>query len=109
MKPAAGREPEPRLRDLAGVGKETLKDFEALGVRSVAQLAKRNPQALYDKLCELKGQPVDPCCLDTFTCAVAQARDPHLPAEQRQWWFWSRVRKGQIPAPEARRSMPEVQ
>jgi hypothetical protein len=31
--------------------------------------------------------------LDTFCCAVAQARDPGLPAEQRNWWYWSRLRK----------------
>jgi hypothetical protein len=24
---------------------------------------------------------------------VAQARDPRLPAEQCQWWYWSRHRK----------------
>ncbi len=100
MKRIAARDGERRLRDLAGVGKRTTEDFEALGVRSVAQLAKRNPQALYDKLCELKGVRVDPCCLDVFVCAVAQARNPHLPADQRNWWFWSRVRKGQIPSPE---------
>ncbi|MCW5966820.1 MAG: hypothetical protein KIT83_22460 [Bryobacterales bacterium] len=91
---------ERRLRDLAGVGKKTIEDFDALGVGSVAQLAKRNPQALFQKLCELKGQRIDPCCLDVFVCAVAQARNPSLPADQRNWWYWSRVRKGEIPAPE---------
>jgi hypothetical protein len=28
-----------------------------------------------------------------FVAAVAQAKDPHLPVEQRQWWYWSRLRK----------------
>lgn len=88
-----------RLRDLAGVGPKTLEDFETLGVGSVAQLAKRNPQALYERLCALKGQRIDPCCLDVFVCAVAQARNPSLPADQRNWWYWSRVRKGEFPAP----------
>jgi hypothetical protein len=64
-----------------------------LGVKSVAQLAKRNPQKLYDQLCELTGTRQDPCVLDTFVCAVAQAKDPELPLEQRQWWYWSRKRK----------------
>jgi len=31
--------------------------------------------------------------LDVFRAAVAQARDPRLPAEQCQWWYWSRKRK----------------
>jgi len=24
---------------------------------------------------------------------VAQAKDPDLPIEQRQWWYWSKLRK----------------
>jgi hypothetical protein len=31
--------------------------------------------------------------LDVFRAAVAQARNPQLPAEQCQWWYWSRLRK----------------
>jgi hypothetical protein len=29
-----------------------------------------------------------------FRAAIEQARDPALPAPMRQWWYWSRVRKG---------------
>jgi hypothetical protein len=39
------------------------------------------------------GKSQDICCLDVFSAAVAQARNPQLPAEQRQWWYWSRKRK----------------
>jgi hypothetical protein len=28
-----------------------------------------------------------------FRAAVAQAKDPNLPSEQRLWWQWSRKRK----------------
>jgi len=28
-----------------------------------------------------------------FVAAVAQAKDPALPIEQRQWWYWSKIRK----------------
>jgi hypothetical protein len=46
----------------------------------------------------LTGTRQDPCVLDGFRCAVAQARDPHLPAAQRNWWWWSRQRKaGHLP------------
>jgi len=38
-------------------------------------------------------QPQDICCLDVFSAAVAQARNPQLPPEQCQWWYWSRKRK----------------
>ena len=85
---------DPRtLSDLISVGPAILRDFEILGVRTVAQLARRNPQRLYESLCRVAPQHQDICCLDVFRAAVAQARDPRLPAEQCQWWYWSRLRK----------------
>lgn len=81
------------LQDLSGIGPAMLDDFEKLGIRSVDQLADSDPQQLYDELCRVTGARQDPCVLDTFTCAVAQARDPDLPPEKRQWWYWSRLRK----------------
>jgi len=82
-----------RLQDLISVGAAILRDFELLGVRSVKQLARRNPARLYQKLCRATGQRIDICCQDVFSAAVAQACDPLLPAEQCQWWYWSRLRK----------------
>ena len=35
--------------------------------------------------------------IDVFRAAVAQARNPRLPAEQCQWWYWSRKRKHSSP------------
>lgn len=87
---------ERRLKDLAGIGKAMLRDFERLGVESVAQLATCDGLELYQRISALDGQLHDPCVLDTYRCAVAQARDPHLPAEQRNWWWWSRQRKASV-------------
>ena len=80
------------LRDLVSIGPAMLRDLRILGIQSVSQLAKKNPHRMYNDLCRLKG-PQDICCLDVFTAAVAQAKDPDLPIEQRQWWYWSRKRK----------------
>jgi len=82
-----------RLRDLISVGPAFVRDFDLLGVRSVAQLSRRNPEKLYEGLCRKTGRAQDVCCLDVFRAAVAQARDPQLPLEQCQWWYWSRRRK----------------
>ena len=82
-----------RLCDLISVGPTMLRDLEILGVRSIRQLARRNPERLYESLCRIAPQHQDICCLDVFRAAVAQARDPQLPAEQCQWWYWSRHRK----------------
>jgi Pathogenicity locus len=83
-----------RFRDLVSVGPKMERDFELLGIHGVPQLARQDPHRMYEKLCSLTGQRQDPCVLDVFCAAVAQARDPRLPEEQRQWWYWSRRRKG---------------
>jgi hypothetical protein len=81
------------LRDLVSIGPAMLRDFQLLGIASVVQLSRQNPEKLYEKLCQITGQAQDICCLDVFRAAVAQARDPLLPPEQCQWWYWSRRRK----------------
>lgn len=85
---------DPRaLRDLAGVGRSIEGNLRDLGVSTVGELARRDGDKLYRQLCEKTGVRQDPCVLDTFRCAVEQARNPHLPQEQRNWWWWSRQRK----------------
>lgn len=82
-----------KLRDLVGVGKSIEQNLHDLGIRSVSDLAASDGDELYRKLCEQTRTRQDPCVLDTFRCAVAQARNPELPLEQRSWWWWSRERK----------------
>ena len=82
-----------RLQDLISVGPAIARDLELLGIQSVSQLAQAKPENLYEKLCQVKEQAQDICCLDVFRAAVAQAKNPHLPVEQCQWWYWSRQRK----------------
>jgi len=81
------------LGDLISIGPAMLRDFELLGIRSVAQLARQNPERMYSRLERATGQRQDPCVLDTFCAAVAQAKNPRLSAEQCQWWYWSAKRK----------------
>lgn len=81
------------LADLKSVGKAALADLRLLGVQSVEELAASDPRELYERLCRLKRVTVDICQYDLFCCAVAQARDPHLPPEQCAWFWWSRLRK----------------
>ena len=85
--------PARQLRELTSVGPAMLRDFERLGIRSVDQLARQDPLRMYRRLERTTEQPQDPCVLDVFCAAVAQARNPRLPVEQSQWWYWSRKRK----------------
>jgi hypothetical protein len=82
-----------KLADLISIGPAMLRDFGLLRIRSVAQLAKQNPRKMYERLSRKTGQRQDPCVLDTFCAAVAQARNPRLAAEKCEWWYWSRKRK----------------
>ncbi len=82
-----------KLRDLAGVGKSIEANLHSLGVTSVAVLAEKDGDDLYHRLSKKTRTRQDPCVLDTFRCAVAQAQDPRLPVDQRNWWWWSRQRK----------------
>ena len=96
-----------QLGELISVGPAMLRDFAMLGIRSVAQLARQEPRKMYERLGRKTGQRQDPCVLDTFSAAVAQARNPRLPAEQCVWWYWSRKRtcaKGLVKQPPQRRA-----
>jgi uncharacterized glyoxalase superfamily protein PhnB len=47
----------------------------------------------YRQLERMTGKKQDPCVLDTFRAAVAQALDPNLPTEKCVWWHYSGLRK----------------
>ena len=78
-----------------------MRDLAFLGISSVEELATRTHTELYARLnVQYKkeraagkyvgvaglGPELDACVLDTLECAIAQARDPVLPAEQCKWW-----------------------
>ena len=87
---------ERRLEDLISVGPAMLRHFDLLGVHSVSELAKQDPKKMYARLERLTRCRQDPCVLDTFQAAVAQARNPRLPIEKCQWWYWNRKRKAHL-------------
>jgi nucleotidyltransferase/DNA polymerase involved in DNA repair len=87
------KNPKRQLKDLISIGPAMLRDFALLKIRTVEQLAKQDAKKLYAKLGRVARQHQDICVLDTFEAAIAQARNPRLPAEQCQWWWWSKRRK----------------
>jgi hypothetical protein len=84
---------ERKLSDLRGIGRKMLEDFEQLGISTVRQLRAQDACHMYVRMCEISGTRQDHCVLDTYRCAIEQARNPRLPEEQRDWWYWSRLRK----------------
>lgn len=80
------------LQTLPGVGPSIEMDLRRLGVKSVRDLARRDPERLYARLCAITGERQDPCVLYTFRCAVYAARTQRPKAELLKWWSW----KGRI-------------
>ncbi len=76
------------LRTIPGVGKETEKDLNNLGVYKVEDLKDKDPEKLYTDLCEFEGVKLDPCVLYTFRCAVYFSKTENKDPELLKWWNW---------------------
>ena len=76
------------LSRIPGVGPSLAADLYSLGVREVAELRGRNPETLYNQLCEQVGQRVDRCVLYVFRCAVYYASETRHDPEKLKWWNW---------------------
>jgi hypothetical protein len=83
------------LQQLPAVGPSIAQDLRRLGIKSVKDLARRDPERLYERLCVLTQERQDPCVLYTFRCAVYAARTSRPKPELLKWWNW----KGRTLAP----------
>jgi Pathogenicity locus len=80
------------LRDfqrIPGIGPSMADDLWRLGYRSVAELQGEEPEAMYQRLCELSGGHVDRCVLYVFRCAVYFASNEARDSDLLKWWNWS--------------------
>lgn len=77
------------FQTIPNVGPATAEDLVRLGVRSVRELARRKPVAMYRAICELDGARHDPCVIDVFMAAVDYARRGAC----RPWWEYTAERK----------------
>jgi hypothetical protein len=76
------------LQQLPAIGPSMARDLRRLGIRSVNDLARRDPERLYARLCAISGVRQDPCVLYTFRCAVYAARTEKPDPELLKWWKW---------------------
>jgi hypothetical protein len=76
------------LTTIPNVGPKVAARLRRLGIEAPADLAGRDPEELFDRLCLMDGRREDPCLLDTFRAAVDYANGE--PA--RPWWEYSRER-----------------
>ena len=76
------------LTKIPYVGKETEKDLLLLGFDGIASLKGADPEAMYEKECELKGVKVDRCQLYVYRMAVYYAENEIHDPEKLKWWNW---------------------
>ena len=76
------------LQRLPGVGPSIAGDLRSLGVKSIRDLSRRDPERLYTRLCDLTGERQDPCVLYVFRCAVYASRTTGPKPELLKWWNW---------------------
>lgn len=79
------------LQRIPGVGPSLAQDLWDLGYRSVADLAQQDAEEMYAALEALRGQPMDPCVLYTFRCAVYFASTSEHDPALLKWWNWKRL------------------
>jgi hypothetical protein len=86
--PADRRAVLKEFQRIPGVGKSIAEDLWSLELRSVAELKGRDPQAMYDRLCEMAGTHIDRCMLYVLRCAVYYASHERHDPERLKWWNW---------------------
>jgi hypothetical protein len=86
--PTKRRAATDELQTIPGVGPSIARDLRQLGVRRVADLKRRSPEALYRRLNDLRGERQDPCVLYVFRCAVYYASTERPDAKRLNWWWW---------------------
>lgn len=76
------------LESIPGVGKSIAQDLRDIGVDRPSCFKGKNPERLYEKLCKLRGQPIDRCMLYVFRCAAYYVNNKRHDAEKLKWWYW---------------------
>ena len=83
-----------QLTDLPNVGKATAADLRRLGFDTPEKLAGACPFELYERLCRICGQRIDPCVLDVFM-SITRFMQGDTP---RPWWAYTPTRKRMLGA-----------
>jgi hypothetical protein len=83
-----------RLEAIPNVGASIAGDLRRLGITSPSDLPGRDPYEMYDELCRISRQRLDPCLLDTFIAAVRYMEG----GPKRPWWKFTAERKKALAA-----------
>jgi len=76
------------LREIPWVGEKIEVLLNELGVYSIEDMRKSDPEKLYDDLCDIKASAVDRCVLYVFRCAKYYASNKNHDPKRLKWWNW---------------------
>ena len=80
------------LQEVPGIGPSIAQDLHDLGITRVHDLRTEDPEALYERLCALRGAHIDRCVLYVFRCARYYATTEQPNPELLKWWNWKERR-----------------
>lgn len=81
--------PKSELLNLKNVGEAILKDLHLLGIETIEQLKRQDPDHLFEELQKITQTRQDPCVWDVFAAIIHEAKT----GEKLPWWHWSKIRK----------------
>lgn len=76
------------LQDLPNVGSSIAIDLWDLGIRAPADLKGKDPQKMYDDLCDQRGAHIDRCMLYVLRAVVYIASADEVDPDKKMWWKW---------------------
>ena len=76
------------LQKIPGVGPSIARDLWELGYGAPEELRGADPEAMYERINELRGARQDRCLLYVFRCAVYFSSTPDPRPELLRWWAW---------------------
>lgn len=82
------------FQTMPNIGPAMAEDLVRLKIKSIEDLGKQDPLALYNRMGKLDGAQHDPCVLDTFMAAVDFART----GLRKPWWEYTPLRKKMLAA-----------
>ncbi|MCP4725556.1 MAG: pathogenicity locus [bacterium] len=88
MKNKPDKELLKEFRRIPGVGEKIAFQLWEIGIKSMEDLAGRDPEELYLRFCSIKGMEIDKCVLYVYRCAVYYASNEVHDPELLKWWNW---------------------
>ena len=83
------RDQVKNFQDIPNIGKAIEKNLYLLGFKKPADLVGKDPYQMYNDLCAITGNQVDPCVIDIFISAVRYMEG----GPAKKWWEFTEERK----------------